>query len=66
MQDNARPTVEEPTAPLGHTIRSTCRLIGISRSKVYDLLDDGTLKSVKIGRRRFVLDNSIRDLMRAA
>jgi excisionase family DNA binding protein len=66
MQDNTRLTVDEPSAPLGRTIRSTCHLIGISRSKVYDLLHDGTLKSVKIGRRRLVLDNSIRDLMRAA
>lgn len=35
-------------------IPQACELIGISRSKFYELLNSEEIKSVKIGRRRLV------------
>lgn len=42
------------------TIRRFCELSGISRSKVYELLDEGSLESVYVGGRRLVLIASYR------
>ncbi len=60
------PGSEAALPPIGHSINATARLIGVSRSKVNGLIRDGELRSVKIGRRRIVLDASIRALMRRA
>ena len=41
--------------PLLHDITTTQRLLGgISRSTIYELFESGQLKSVKLGKRRFV------------
>jgi excisionase family DNA binding protein len=45
------------------TIGDFCRLSGIGRSRVYELLDAGTLESVKIGKRRLILIDSYRKLI---
>jgi len=34
--------------------------IGIGRTKIYELINDGTLETFKIGRRRLVKTKSIR------
>ena len=35
-------------------VSEACVLVGISRSKFYELLNEGAVPSVKIGRRRLV------------
>lgn len=45
------------------TIGDFSRLSGIGRSRVYELLDDGTLESIKVGKRRLVLIDSYRRLI---
>jgi excisionase family DNA binding protein len=59
--------VPEPEAV---SIDETCRLTGIGRSKLYQLIADGTLPSLKIGKRRLVRLATVRrllvDLERAA
>lgn len=47
------------TAP----IADFCILSGLGRSRVYELLADGTLESVKIGKRRLVIIDSYRRLI---
>jgi excisionase family DNA binding protein len=49
--------------PLAYTVAHAMAVIGIGRTKLYQLLDTGALKSVNIGRRRLVTAQSIRDLI---
>jgi excisionase family DNA binding protein len=49
--------------PITATIRRFCELSGISRSRVYELLDDGSLESVYVGARRLILIDSYRKLI---
>ena len=45
------------------TIREFCRISGIGRSRIYELLDAGELESVHIGARRLILIDSYRRLI---
>lgn len=38
--------------------------LGIGRTKLYELIDSGELRSVRIGSRRFVPDAALADLRR--
>ena len=49
--------------PLVCSISATCRMLGLGRTKVYDLLATGALQSIHIGRRRLVLVASIHALL---
>src|SRR5271155_4192518 len=53
--------------PLDNVITASigefCRLSGIGRTKVYELLGDGNLESISIGRRRLVVLDSYRRLI---
>jgi excisionase family DNA binding protein len=40
--------------PEAISVEETCRITGLGRSKIYELLGDGTLPSVKVGKRRLV------------
>jgi excisionase family DNA binding protein len=40
--------------PISVDIRGACRLTGIGRSKLYELLISGEVPSVKVGKRRVV------------
>lgn len=41
------------------TVRETADLLRLGRTRIYELLNDGTLKSVKLGGKRLVLRASI-------
>lgn len=45
------------------SVAETARTLGLGRTKVYDLLDSGELKSVRVGRRRLVSAASVRSLL---
>lgn len=49
-----------PASPLLHPIPRAAKLLGIGRTSVYELLDEGKLASVHIGRRRLIPDASIK------
>ena len=53
---------EYPDDPVLVTINETERRASLGRTKIYELIADGTLRSVKIGRSRRVLMASIREL----
>jgi hypothetical protein len=57
---------EAPITPLGHSIDGTARRLGISRTKTYDLLNQGLLEAVKIGDRTIVTEPSIQKLIATA
>ncbi|MEO6382766.1 MAG: helix-turn-helix domain-containing protein [Nitrobacter sp.] len=46
-------------------IPEACRLIGIGRSKLYELLDAGELETIKIGASRLVLVASLQAFVEA-
>jgi excisionase family DNA binding protein len=53
-----------PPKPVSATIDDTCKITGLGRTKVYELIGEGKLKSVAIGRRRLLLYSSIEELIR--
>lgn len=50
------------SAPLLCSVTEAARKLGIGRSKAYDLISQGRLETVTIGRRRLVRSDSIRAL----
>jgi excisionase family DNA binding protein len=55
-----------PSKPVSATVNDTCRVTGLGRTKVYELIRAGKLKTVTIGRRRLVLYSSIEELIHRA
>ena len=45
----------EHIAPLAVSVEDAARVIGYSRSGVYELIASGDLKAFKLGRRRLIL-----------
>jgi len=45
------------------TVHNTCKALDLGPTKVNELIRDGVLKSVKIGRRRLVVMDSIDELL---
>jgi excisionase family DNA binding protein len=44
-------------------IQGACRLTGLGRSKLYELLGNGEIQSLKVGRRRIVTMAALRDFL---
>lgn len=51
LRDEMRPP-PEPSALL--SVDETARTLGIGRTRLYGLLDDGSLRSLHVGKRRMV------------
>lgn len=47
-------------APLFLDVLEAARALGLSRSAIYLLMDDGKLGSVKVGRRRLIPTDAVR------
>lgn len=54
VPDQLAPRVREPIDRLAYSPAEAAQALGISRAKLYQLLDDGTLESVKLDRRRLI------------
>lgn len=50
------------TQRLTCTIEEACEVTGLGRTKLYELIGDGHLDTIAIGRRRLILVRSIRKL----
>lgn len=48
--------------PMLYSIPQTCTALGLSRSKTYELISEGRLLTVNIGRRRLVRVDSVKAL----
>lgn len=42
------------------TVKEVCRVYGVGKTTIYDLLGDGTLHGIKFGKRTLVLEQSVR------
>jgi excisionase family DNA binding protein len=63
VEPNRRTRRGEAPKPVSTTIDDTCHITGLGRTKIYELIGDGKLKTVAIGRRRLVLYSSIEELI---
>jgi excisionase family DNA binding protein len=46
------------------TVDDTCHITGLGRTKIYELIAQGRLRAVAIGRRRLVLMDSIEAVLK--
>ena len=49
--------------PLGYRPEQVSQITGLGRTKVFELIGNGTLESRKIGRSRIVLASSVKALL---
>jgi excisionase family DNA binding protein len=63
MATAVQPGRRSPHTPITVTIGDTRRITGLGSTKVYELIKQGKLKSVAVGRRRLVLYASIEALL---
>ena len=54
-----KPATTAHVSPLFHQIPDACRLLGVGRSSIYELIASGKLASVAIGRRRLIAASEI-------
>lgn len=53
---------EATLEPISVRIATAVRITGICRSTIYELIGDGTIETVKIGRSTFILYSSLKRL----
>lgn len=49
--------------PQFFSVRDACTILGIGKTKLYDLLDSGQLRSQRMGRKRLIERPSIESLI---
>lgn len=49
--------------PITVSVDEATRLTGLGRNRVYDLINNGSLESFKLGRRRLIRVSSIKRLL---
>ena len=49
--------------PVTVTIQNAVHILGLGRTTIYELIGQGKLKTIKIGRRRLITTDSIRALI---
>ena len=54
---------EHTHQPIAFRVTDAIRMSGIGRTKLYELIGSGELKSVRIGGRRLILADSLRQLL---
>ncbi len=56
---------EEDHSPIAYRIADAVRVSGIGRTKLYEFIGCGKLKSIRVGGRRLILAKSLRALLEA-
>lgn len=58
---------QEPSVPraerLAVSVHEACQIIGIGRTRLYQLINDGELASVRLGSRRLVKIEALREFI---
>lgn len=47
------------TTPIAYTIPDACRVCGLGRSKIYEFIKEGRLRTRKAGRRTLILHSDL-------
>ena len=66
LEPTRRPSRLDPPKRITATVKETCSMTGLGATKINELIRDGKLKSVAIGRRRLVFVESIEALLNGA
>lgn len=45
------------------SVQQACAILGIGRTKLYSLINDDALQTVRLGRRRLVIEESVAALI---
>ncbi|MCQ4158800.1 helix-turn-helix domain-containing protein [Roseomonas sp. GC11] len=61
MAPRERPSTTQP--PLAYSVHETCHLLSLGRTTVFDLMNQGRLRRIKIGMRTLVTAESIKQLL---
>lgn len=61
MSQSAETAAPDRVAPLNHSVIDSARIIGVSRTTVYEEIKAGRLRTIKLGTRTLVPASSIRD-----
>lgn len=48
------------------TVKGACEMTGLGKTKLYELIANGTVKTATVGRRRLIAVDSIKALVEAA
>jgi excisionase family DNA binding protein len=56
-------TVSQPLEPLAYTVADASRVAGIGQTKIFELLGSGRLAGSRVGRRRLIHADSLRQLI---
>ena len=66
---SAREAVRPRTVPFAQkltcTINEACEVTGLGRTKLYELIGDGHLATITVGRRRLVVVRSLLSLLKS-
>lgn len=67
MQTHSSPPKKrtQPADALTYTVGNACALSGLGRTKIFELLRDGTLRRIKVGDRTLIGGASFRALLGA-
>ena len=57
------PTTENSISPLALSVNEACEASRLGRTRIYELLNAGQLKSVKLGKRRLIHADSLHRLI---
>lgn len=52
-----------PVSPISVGVVDAAQMVGVSRSRMYELMNEGSVRSTMIGGRRVVLVSSLRQLV---
>jgi excisionase family DNA binding protein len=63
MQQKTKPELPPATDAITAPVDKFCGLSGLGKNTVYQMIGDGRLASIKIGRRRLVVVDSYRRLI---
>ena len=63
MAKNKHSPIDHSVERLTYSIRETCEILGISRSKCFSLIKEGTLKVSKLGARTLIPRKALEDLV---
>jgi len=61
--ERKRKSRRESPKVISTTVDDACRVTGLGRTKIYELIGDGRLKTVTVGRRRLVMFDSLEALL---
>lgn len=64
QRDSSKPEAPGEFSPVSVSIPAAATFTGLPRTTIYDLIASGDLRTAKIGKRRVVLFDSLREVVR--